>query len=248
MHADLPVTAAFSVHKGTDKPIAFPAAFLFLLVLDLSNKECQESGVALLPKQQAIGGQAVAARAARFLVVLLDRFRQRKVNDGADSSLVDAQAKRNGADQHADFIRHPALLVTAASVGVHLAVIGDGGNSLLGQKIDGLLDFADGRRINNHVAVRISSERAQQKVVLGPRVHFLHHVPQIWPVETGDALMRIAQAELVHDVVPHAPRGAGGKRSNGMVGEMLPQTAQLPVFRTELVAPFGNAVRFIDSK
>jgi len=56
--------------------------------------------VALLPEQEAIG--AFPSRpAARFLVILLDAFRQREVNYFADAGLVDAEPEGDRADDYA---------------------------------------------------------------------------------------------------------------------------------------------------
>ena len=60
--------------------------------------------------------------------------------------------------------------------------------------------------------------------------------------------MRIAQLKLRQDIVADALRGAGGESGDGLAGKIRAQRAELPVFRPELVAPFGNAMRFVDGE
>ena len=67
-------------------------------------------------------------------------------------------------------------------------------------------------------------------------------------MEAGDVLVRVAQAELLQDVVPHLAGGAGRERRDRVIRKQLAQAAQLPVFRTKLVPPFGNAMRFVDGE
>src|ERR1700686_1648206 len=68
------------------------------------------------------------------------------------------------------------------------------------------------------------------------------------PAKAGNVLVRIAQAELLDNVVANALRGAGGERRDGVVGKEFAELAELAVFRAEFVAPFGDAMRFIDGK
>src|ERR1700686_4628004 len=68
------------------------------------------------------------------------------------------------------------------------------------------------------------------------------------PAKAGNVLVRIAQAELLDNVVANALGGAGGERRDGVVGKEFAELAELAVLRTEFVTPFGNAMRFIDGE
>ena len=67
-------------------------------------------------------------------------------------------------------------------------------------------------------------------------------------MEAGNVFVRIAQLQLLKNVVPHLPGGAGGEGRDGMIGKMRAQPAQLPVFGAEFVPPFRNAMRFVDGE
>ena len=67
-------------------------------------------------------------------------------------------------------------------------------------------------------------------------------------MKAGNVFVGIAQLELMENIVPYPLRGAGGKGGNRLPGKMRAQPAQLPIFRTELVSPLGNAMRLVDGK
>ena len=76
--ADLQMAAAGALDEAAHGVVALPGALLFRRILQLVDEIRQQAGVLGLPEQDAIGGQAVAAGAARFLVILLDGFGQRR--------------------------------------------------------------------------------------------------------------------------------------------------------------------------
>src|SRR6185503_9760843 len=67
-------------------------------------------------------------------------------------------------------------------------------------------------------------------------------------MEAGDVFVRVAQAKLMKNVVPHLLRGAGSESGNRTRRKVFTQLAQLPIFRTKLVSPFGDAVGLVDCK
>ena len=75
-------------------------------------------------QQHAFARQAVAARAAGFLIVALDIFWQVVVDDEADVGFVDAHAERDGGADHADFVAEEQFLVFAAFLRRQARVIG----------------------------------------------------------------------------------------------------------------------------
>ena len=248
MGTNLTMPTALRFGKAADCAIALPGALLLCRVGYLLDEVRQQAGITLLPEQKAISQKPVAPGAPRLLIILLDRFRQREMNHGAYGSLVDTQSESYGAHQHAHFVRHPALLVAPSSAGIHLAVICDGGNSLLLEEIHCLFDPGDRGGVDDDVAVRVLPQRPHQQAGLHAPIAFLHDIPQVAPIEAGDVLVRIAQPELIDNIVTHPPGGACGKSCDGAVRKMEPQAAQLSVFRSKLVAPLRDAVRLVNSE
>src|SRR6266568_4171913 len=67
-------------------------------------------------------------------------------------------------------------------------------------------------------------------------------------MKAGDVLLRIAEPQLMKDIVPHPAGCACGEGGNRLVWKIDPQAVQLAVFRTEFMSPFGNAVRLINGE
>ncbi len=60
--------------------------------------------------------------------------------------------------------------------------------------------------------------------------------------------MRIAQLELRQNILANAASCAGGEGGDGLIGKAGAKVAQLAVLRTEFVAPFGDAMRFVNGE
>ena len=81
-----------------------------------------------------------------------------------------------------------------------------------------------------------------------PAGAFFHHVTQVGAVKTGDVFIGYAEFELFDNVVADLLRGAGRERRDGPLRKILPQAAELAVFRAKLMPPFGDAMRLVDGK
>ena len=94
------------------------------------------------------------------------------------------------------------------------------------RKCDGLVDACNGRRVDDDVLASVSAQRGHQAAASAfGSVALPHQVAQVRPVEARDVLVRLAQVELREDVVPHAPRGAGGEGGDGHGPENVSRSA-----------------------
>ena len=174
MGADLQMATLSRFDKAANLMVSLPGTFLLRTIGDLLDEVGQQSHIAPLPQQQTIGRRTIAACTTGFLVVLLDRFWQRKVNHGADRSLIDPQSKSDSADQNANLIRHPTFLIAAPRLSVHFAVIGDCGNAPLLEKIHGLLHAIDSGSVNDDVTAGVLAHRTYKQRVLYACLTLLH--------------------------------------------------------------------------
>ena len=71
------MTALGYFRETPDLVIALPRALLLRGVGDLVDEISQQADIALLPQQETVRGFAITPGASGFLVILLDRFRQR---------------------------------------------------------------------------------------------------------------------------------------------------------------------------
>src|ERR1700733_250593 len=67
-------------------------------------------------------------------------------------------------------------------------------------------------------------------------------------MKTGDVLCRIAQLQLIKNVVTNTPSCACGESCDRAVGKMNSQTAQLAVLGPEFVPPLGDAMSLVDGE
>src|SRR5260370_17474156 len=81
---------------------------------------------------------------------------------------------------------------------------------------------------------------------LRTRLALLRHIAKIGSMKAGNIFMRIAQPELINDVMTHLPGGAGGKRSDRKAGETIARRAELPGLRTKFVAPLPPPMPLIN--
>ena len=58
------------------------------------------------------------------------------MDHGSHRSFVDAESERDGTNQHSHLIRHPAFLILAPLIGLHLRVIRNRLDSFVGKEID----------------------------------------------------------------------------------------------------------------
>src|SRR5690242_1866171 len=97
MRTDLMMAAGPRFHEPANIVVTLPGTRFLGFVGQLVHEISQQAYVALLPKKQAVRRSTIATRAARFLVILLNRFRQREMNYGAHRGFIDPQAKSNRA-------------------------------------------------------------------------------------------------------------------------------------------------------
>lgn len=90
------------------------------------------------------------------------------MNHCANCSFVDAQSKSDCSHNDSHFVGGPALLILAASFGVHLSVVGDRRDTVRFEEVHRLFYSPDGRRIHNYVGTLICTDRAQKQIRLRP--------------------------------------------------------------------------------
>ena len=68
------------------------------------------------------------------------------------------------------------------------------------------------------------------------------------PIEARDELARVVQMQALDDLAPRRRIGRGGERDARHVGKAFVQDRELPVLRTEIVAPLRDAVRLVNGE
>ncbi len=248
MTADFKLTAGIAFGEFEHLMEAKSSPFFLVGILDLRDEVIGERRVPLLPKQEAIGRQAVTAGATSFLIILLDAFRQSEVDDFADVWLVDAEAKSESADSDGNFVGRPQELVATPLGSQHFSVVGDRSDAVCAEKVYDVFHSANRGGVNNGAAVAECAEGAEKDGELFGAIGFANGVAKVFAIEAGDEFVRFAKRELFEDIVAHALRGAGGEGGDREGRELAAQAAEQPVLRAKIVAPIGDAVSFINYK
>src|ERR1700675_67182 len=170
------------------------------------------------------------------------------MDDGPHGGFVDTETERKRANEHADFVRHPPLLIAFPSLRVHLAVVGNRGDSIFFEEVDGLFYAPNRRSVHNHVALGLRSHGSEQQVRLRLPLALFDDVAEVGPRKARDALVGFAEPKRIDYVVADSLGGARGEGSDREVRELGSQPAELPVLGAKLMSPLGNAMRFVDSE
>ncbi|EGY01901.1 hypothetical protein AZA_54302 [Nitrospirillum viridazoti Y2] len=198
-------------------------------------------------QHQGVGGQAIAAGAAGFLIIGFQAFGRVHVHDESDVGLVDAHAEGDGRHHHHALALDEAVLVGLAHRRVQAGMIGQGVQPLVLQPVGQRLHPGARQAIDDARVLRmVAADEVQQLpalIVLGR-----HAIGDVGPVEAGDELPRLAQSQALHDVGLGLRVGRGRQRDARHGGETLVQHRQLQVFRPEVVAPLADAVRLVQGE
>ncbi|CUJ50421.1 Uncharacterised protein [Achromobacter sp. 2789STDY5608628] len=193
------------------------------------------------------GGQAVAAGAAGFLVVALDRLGQVDVGHEAHVGLVDAHAEGDGGDHDHAVLAQEARLVGGPHLGAEPGVVRHGVDALVAEEFGGFLDPRPRQRVDHAgFALVLGADHVQQ--LLAHLVFLDDAVADVGAVETGDEVVRVGQRQALGDLGAGLGGGGGRQRDTRHIGPALVQHRQAQVFRAEIVAPLRDAVGLVDGE
>ena len=197
------------------------------------------------PQQNRHRRIAVAPRTPRFLIVPLDRLGQSGVRDKTHVGLVDAHAERNCRHHYHVLAGDERGLVGGARLGRKAGVIGQDRACAIGQLLGQLLHLRAGRSIDDagpRLLVKQTRQLAQRAFARG------NGVADVGPVEPRHDQAVGRYAQLFKDVGAGVAIGGGGQRQTRHVRERVHQRAQQAIVGTEIVAPFGDAMRLVDGE
>ncbi len=71
---------------------------------------------------------------------------------------------------------------------------------------------------------------------------------EVFTVKAGDEFSGLGNGEGGFDVCPDSFGGSGGDGDTGGIGQAIANVDELAVFGAKIVAPFGDAVGFVDGQ
>ncbi|MNZ90218.1 hypothetical protein D3C78_1091730 [compost metagenome] len=118
--------------------------------------------------------------------------------------------------------------------------------TLVAEELGDFLDLLARQAVDDAGIATAFGEEAEQllaRLLLGHDA-----VEDVRPVEAGKELLGVLQVQALDHLLAGAHVRRGGQGDARDMREVLGELAQLQVFRTEVVAPLGHAVRLVDGE
>ena len=207
--------------------------------------------IVAVPQQVTAGRVAIAAGAARFLIVGLDALGHVVMDDIANVGLVDAHAKGVGGNHHLNVVVDKGALALAAGVVAHAGMVTANANAagtqrfgkLTCQRIDGLA----GGAIHDAALTRMRDHVVAHPGGLGLVAHLLAAKVEVLAIEARHHRRGILQAEHLLNVRAHTlSRRSGKGRHDGALRQGIDELTNLQVGGAEILAPLAHAVGLVN--
>ena len=197
------------------------------------------------------GRIAIAASAARLLVVRFNALGHVVVNHIAHVGLVDAHAKGVGGNHHLNVVVDKGALALAAGVVAHASMVAANANAAGAQRLGKLacqrIDRLAGRAIHDAALARMRDHIVAHPRCLGFVAHLLAAKVEVLAIEARHYRRGILQAEHLLNVRAHALGRRGGKRRHDRAPrQRIDKLANLQVSGTEILAPLAHAVSLVN--
>ena len=202
--------------------------------------------VLIVVEGDAVAFAAVATRTTGLLVVAFEALGDVVVDDEAHIGLVDAHAEGDGGHDDVDLLHEELVLVLLTRLAVEAGVVGQGADAVDGERLGQFLHLLAAEAVHDArlawVLLDIFDDVLDDVFGLGS-----YFVIQIRAVERRLEDLGVHDLKVFHDVVLHLHRGGGGEGDDGeVVADGVDDGTQTAVFRTEVVAPFRDAVCLVD--
>ena len=195
-------------------------------------------------KGQAVSSAAVAARAARLLIIAFEGLGNIVMDYITHVGLVDTHAESDRRDDHIDLLIQESILIRRTGNGIHAGMVRRHLDAVGGQQFGQLLDLFAAQAVDDSGFARITLDIADDLFGrIGLRTYL---IKQIRPVERRFEHGRIEHTEVLLDIHLHLRRGRSGQRDQRGGTDIVDDRADAAVLRAEIVSPLGNTVRLVD--
>ena len=216
-----------------------------VIVVQVIEKTLVQLDVGPRVKEHTVAGQAIAPGTTDLLIPRLDVLRHVAVNDESHIRLVDAHSKRDRGDHDVDIVALKRLLIARPFVGLEAGVIGERTDALPRQELRRLFHAFAALAIHNATLVGMrANEREHFRAGVAALPFLARRDLEIGPEERPLEARRFPHAELSQNIQRDASGRRRGQREHGHI-ELLLETLQASVRRTEIVSPLADAVRLI---
>jgi len=200
-----------------------------------------------MEQQPAGSGSSVATGSPDLLIIGLQTSRNVEMDDQPDIRLIDAHAEGICRSQNPHspptkvvMNKSPFLIrETGMVVADRLVRLFQPFRYLLHRPARSAID-------QDRASLRLANQTRQRRQFLLAGLAETNRQGEIGPTEARDQSERIAERQPVAQICLNAGRGRGSQSQAGRIGEFLAKPANFEIIGPEIVAPLGNAVRFVD--
>lgn len=215
------------------------------------DQKAAHAKIVAVPQQVAAGRVAIAAGAARLLVVGFDALGHVVVDHVAHVGLVDAHAKGVGGNHHLDIVVDKGALALATGVVAHAGMVAANANAAGAQRLGKLarqrIDRLAGRAIHDTALARMRDHIVAHPGSLGLVAHLLATKVEILAIEARHHRRRVLQAEHLLNIRTHAFGRRGGKRRHdGALRQGIDELTNLQIGGAEILTPLAYAVGLVN--
>ena len=215
------------------------------------DQKAAHTEIVAVPQQMAACRIAIAAGAARFLVVCLDALGHVVVNHIAHVGLVDTHAKGVGGNHHLNVVVDKGTLALAAGIVAHAGMVAANANAAGAQRLGKLacqcVDRLAGRAIHDAALARMRDHIVAHPRGLGLVAHLFATEVEVLAIEARHHGRRVLQAEHLLDIGAYTLGRRGGKgRHDGAPRQRIDKLTNLQVSGTEILAPLAHAVSLVN--
>ena len=249
------IAVALHLAEQTITVLERPRALLFVECLigriATVDQKAAHAKIVAVPQQVTAGRIAIAASAARLLVVCLDALGHVVVDDVAHVGLIDAHSKGVGGNHHLNVVVDKGTLALAAGVVAHAGMVAANANAAGAQRLGKLacqrIDRLAGRAIHDAALARMRDHVVAHPRGLGLIAHLLATKVEVLAIEARHYRRGILQAEHLLNVRAHTlGRRSGKGRHDGALRQGINELANLQVSGTEILAPLAHAVGLVN--
>ena len=191
----------------------------------------------------ALALASVAAGATGLLVIALQALGHVVVDYEADVGLVDAHTEGDGGHNHIGPFHQEIVLVCCAGGGVQAGVVGTRLDAVHIEQFCQLLYLLAAQAVDDAALAGIILYELYN-LALGLGL-FADFIIEIRPVERRLEHPGLCHSQILLDIALDLGSGGGGERYHRRLSDLRHYLVYAAVFRTEVVAPFGDAVRLV---
>ena len=165
------------------------------------------------------------------------------MDDEADVRLVNAHAEGNGGHYDVYLFHQELVLILRPCFGVQAGVVRQRLDTVDGEHLGHFLHLLAAETVDDAALAGILADETDNVLL---RLHLIpYFIIKVGPIKGRLEHGGILDAEVLEDIALHLGGGGGRKGNDGSQLDFLYDGADFPVFRAEIVPPFGNTVGLV---